>query len=185
MKRTSLNGTLYLTEDFTVEISVDRYIKEFRNKELCLSACKACPNYAKRWGCPPFDYDTDAILSGFKTVRLFATRITPLEPSLPLDRYEEFLSPERERMEAMLLDLEKETCGRAFGYVGKCLHCGATPCARIIGEPCRHPEKVRPSLESFGFDIERTLDILFDIKLLWGQSGCMPEYLTLVCALMY
>ncbi|MFR2062233.1 MAG: DUF2284 domain-containing protein [Alistipes sp.] len=32
--------------------------------------------------------------------------------------------------------------------------------------PCLHPDKVRPSLEAFGFDIARTLSELFGIELL-------------------
>lgn len=51
--------------------------------------------------------------------------------------------------------------------------------------PCRHPEKVRPSLEAFGFDISRTLSELFGIRLLWGKDGVIPEYLTLVCGFFH
>ncbi len=49
-----------------------------------------------------------------------------------------------------------------------------------FGTPCRHPEKVRPSLEAFGFDIAKTLSELFNIELLWGKDGKLPEYLVLV-----
>ena len=185
MKRTSCNGIAYLADDFTAEISLDRYNKEFRKKEQCYNACLACHNFGRRWGCPPFEYDTETVLSKFSTVKLFATLITPMETGLPLSRYEEFLAPERERIETMLLELEKETGGRSFGFVGKCTYCGESPCARISGNPCRHPDKVRPSLESFGYDIEQTLCNLFNIQLIWGKNNCMPEYLTLVCALMY
>ena len=53
-------------------------------------------------------------------------------------------------------------------------------CTRNCGTPCRHPEKVRPSLEAFGFDIAKTLAELFNIELLWGKDGKLPEYLVLV-----
>ncbi|MDE7458334.1 MAG: DUF2284 domain-containing protein, partial [Muribaculaceae bacterium] len=66
-----------------------------------------------------------------------------------------------------------------------CLHCPESQCTRKCGEPCRHPDKVRPSLEAFGFDIGRTLSELFNIKLLWGKNGVLPEYLVLVSALLH
>lgn len=51
--------------------------------------------------------------------------------------------------------------------------------------PCLHPDKVRPSLEAFGFDIGRTLSELFGIRLLWGKDGILPEYLMLVSGLFH
>ena len=51
--------------------------------------------------------------------------------------------------------------------------------------PCRHPERVRPSLEACGFDLERTASELFGIEMRWGRNGLLPEYLTLVCGLFH
>ncbi len=67
-----------------------------------------------------------------------------------------------------------------FAYIGKCLHCNDGICTRKCGKACLHPEKVRPSLEAFGFDIEMTLKELFGIELLWGKDGKLPKYLVLV-----
>ena len=83
-------------------------------------------------------------------------------------------------VENELLDMERKYGGRSFAYIGKCLHCSDNECTRNCGTPCRHPEKVRPSLEAFGFDIAKTLSELFNIKLLWGKDGKLPEYLVLV-----
>ena len=76
--------------------------------------------------------------------------------------------------------MERKYGGRSFAYIGKCLHCPNNECTRNCGTPCRHPEKVRPSLEAFGFDIAKTLSELFNIELLWGKDGKLPEYLVLV-----
>ena len=46
-------------------------------------------------------------------------------------------------------------------------------------------ERVRPSLEACGFDLERTASELFGIEMLWGRDGRLPEYLTLVCGLFH
>ena len=47
------------------------------------------------------------------------------------------------------------------------------------------PDKVRPSLEAFGFDMTRTLSELFGIELLWGKDGILPEYLVIVSGLFH
>ena len=84
-----------------------------------------------------------------------------------------------------LLALEKSLVGMAFGFAGSCPYCGEIPCARIDGEPCRHPDKVRPSLEAFGFDMSKTASELLGLKIKWSHDGRIPEYLTLVCGVFY
>lgn len=58
-------------------------------------------------------------------------------------------------------------------------------CTRREGLPCRHPDKVRPSLESMGFDIGKTAKELFGLELKWASYGMLPEYYVLVGAVMY
>ena len=50
----------------------------------------------------------------------------------------------------------------------------------VVRIPCRHPERVRPSLEACGFDLCRTTESLMGIPLRWSTDGRLPEYLTLV-----
>ena len=99
---------------------------------------------------------------------------------IPIEYTQKLILPERIRIESELLDMERKYGGRSFAYIGKCLHCSDNECTRNCGTPCRHPEKVRPSLEAFGFDIAKTLSELFNIELLWGKDGKLPEYLVLV-----
>lgn len=179
------NDTAYNVEDFTCELPLEEYINNFRNQEKFLEACKSCSNFNNRWGCPPFDYDVEKMMAGYHNIKLYATRITPIEQGLPLDLYDLFLAPEKERVESMLLAYETKCNGRAFCHVGKCRFCAETPCARLDHKPCRHPDKVRPSLESFGFDITKTLNQLFGITIHWSKDGKMPPYLMLVCAVIY
>ena len=46
-------------------------------------------------------------------------------------------------------------------------------------------DKVRPSLESLGFDLSKTLAELFGIELRWSKDGLLPEYLVLVCGFFH
>ena len=66
-----------------------------------------------------------------------------------------------------------------------CPYCNNEPCARIEGKSCRHPDKVRPSLEAFGFDVGKTAKDLLGVELKWSQDGLIPEYLTLVYGIFY
>lgn len=175
----------YTTQYYTHAIAVEEYVARFRDAERILALCRQCPNYGKSWGCPPFDYDTDAILRKYQYVHLVAVKITPAEENIPIEKSQNLLIPERLKIEKELLELERRYDGRAFTFVGKCLYCGDASCARTCNRPCRHPDKVRPSLEAFGFDITRTLSELFGIELLWGKEGVLPPYLTLVCALFH
>lgn len=174
-----------VVEVFVADIPVEEYITRFRDEERFAKLCKACPNYGNSWGCPPFDFDTTEFLQRYKYAHLMAVKITPERADIPIEHSQTLILPERRKIEQRLLNMEKKYGGRAFAYIGKCLHCADNECTRKCGLPCRHHEKVRPSLEAFGFDIERTLSELFGIKLLWGKDGMLPEYLTLVSALLH
>lgn len=172
----------YTVEELTAEIPVADYIAGYRDADKFIRFCRECPSYGASWGCPPFEFDADAELRRYESAVIYATKIVPARPLL-LSEVQDFIRPERLKIERRLLELERETGGRAFAYVGRCLYCGDKPCARLKKLPCRHPEKVRPSLEAFGFDIALTLGRLFGIELKWGHNGCAPDYLVLVSTL--
>ena len=175
----------YTVDDYSVTIDTSRYLADFRDEKKFLDFCRQCRNYGTCWACPPFDSDWTPIISAFKRVSLFATRILPADRSLPLSSAGIFIRPERMRIEERLRCMEQATVGRAFAFAGTCLYCPEGTCARKYGKPCRHPELVRPSLEAVGFDIGKTTKELFGIPLKWSTDGRIPEYLTLVCGLFH
>ncbi len=168
-----------------VTLSVEEYLSRFRNAELFIKRCMECRNYNRNWSCPPYSHDIPAELRQYSHITITATTITPKKKNLPLSEWNSIVGPERERVEKHLLAMEKERGGRAFGFGGTCSYCPEDECTRPKGLPCRHPELVRPSLEAYGFDISKTLAELFDIELVWGEEGFMPEYITLVSGCMF
>lgn len=170
----------YSSQDYTTQLPAADYIAIYRDARRTAACCRACPNYGRSWVCPPFDFDMEQYLSGYRTALIIATKITPRHSGLPLSESENLLRPERISHEKLLLDLERRYDGRAFAYAGRCLYCPNDSCARLEGKPCRHPELVRPSLEACGFDLCRTTEELMAIPLRWGEGDRMPEYLTLV-----
>lgn len=174
----------YTVEELSAETGVAEYIARFRDADKFIGFCRECPNYGRSWGCPPFEFDADDVLRRYDRAVIYASKIVPAG-KLPMAEVQNFIRPERLRIEQRLRRLERQTGGRAFAYVGRCLYCGDEPCARTCNLPCRHPDKVRPSLEAFGFDIGKTVESLFGLELKWGHDGLAPEYLVIVSAVFY
>ena len=175
----------YTTEEFTREISVVEFINRFHCPDEVWGYCRACSNYGKQWGCPPFDFDVAERLSNYRNIRIIATKITLLDRSISPCEINDLLRPERIALEERLLALEHQYNGLACTYIGECLHCAKGTCARLEGAPCRHPERVRPSLEAYGFDLARAILNIFGIELKWGTATTPPDYVVLICGLFY
>ncbi len=174
------NPLEYTARDYTVSLPASEYIAVYRDARRIGACCRVCPNYGRSWACPPFDFDMDEYLSGYRTALIIATKISPVRHDLPISEAQRLLYPERIKHEKALLELERRYGGRAFAYAGTCLYCPAGSCSRPDGQPCRHPERVRPSLEACEFDLCRTTEELLGIPLRWGEGDRLPEYLTLV-----
>lgn len=175
----------YKTERYVAEVDAEAYIRDYRMADYFIGLCRQCRNYGRRYGCPPFDADPLEDIKDYKKVRIVGVKIIPDDSRLALDAVGELMEPVTKELNEELLYMEKVRKGKAFGFVGSCPYCGGLPCARIKGEPCRHPEKVRPSLEAIGFDMSKTAKDILGIEIKWSKDYCIPEYLTLVCGLFY
>ncbi len=172
-------------EKFTADIDAQQYIEKYRRADYFIKFCEQCPNYGHRWGCPPFDHDPLPEISGYSRVRIIGYKLTPADKEMTIRDSRMLLKPVTHRLNEELLELEAELRGRAYSFVGTCPYCEKEPCARLHGEPCRHPEKVRPSLEAIGFDISLTAQDVLGLEIKWGKNGLVPEYFTLVCGVFY
>ena len=175
----------YTTERYTAETDAKAYIEGFRRVSYFKKLCQQCKNYGHRYGCPPFHDDVLAAVNDYQKVRIYGVKIIPKDKSLPLDTANQLMEPEISKLNKELLEEEKALDGLGLGFVGTCPYCGNTPCARLEGMPCRHPDKVRPSLEAFGFDVDKTAKELLGIEIKWSQDGLIPEYLMLVYGIFY
>lgn len=172
---------MYQTTDTIAHIQATTYINAYRDVDKFIGFCKQCGEYGNCWSCPPFSFDTEEYLSGYENVLIIGTKITPDAPLL-LDEQagRDIIALERSKLDNALLALERRyPSGKAF-FAGFCNSCGKESCTRNQGKPCRHPQNMRPSLESLGFDIGRTASDLLGIELKWSSDGTLPEYLTLV-----
>ena len=175
----------YRTEKYIAEIDAKAYIKDFRNVADFIKLCQQCGNYGRRYGCPPFDDINLSIVNHYQKVRIYGVKIIPQNKNLPLEAVNLLMEPVTNKLNKELLEEEKALNGFGLGFVGSCPYCNNEPCARIEGKSCRHPDKVRPSLEAYGFDVGKTAKKLLDIEIKWSQDGLIPEYLTLVYGIFY
>jgi Predicted metal-binding protein len=183
---------MYKISHHTAEIALDEYIQDYRDADKFIGYCKECRRYNACWACPPFDFSTDEYLSAYKTASIIGTKVL-LSKDLRDDNTGEEVCTRiaYDIMEKARLDLDRQLLemesryphSRAF-FAGTCHVCRAEDCTRRQGKPCIAPEKVRPSLESFGFDISKTCSELLGIEMLWSKNGVLPEYFILVSGIM-
>ena len=172
-------------------ISAEEFIRRYRDMDRVLDYCKQCPGYGKTWSCPPYDFDPAGISNGFKTVTVTGTTIVFDEETRAACKTAEQSSATgkkslHEVMDALLPQLyeqeRQEPGSRCFTF--RCVLC-PEGCTRPTGKPCRHPEMMRHSLESVGFDLVAMMSDLLDINLEWSNDGTLPKHLTIVTALMH
>lgn len=173
-----------ITQRLEAELDVPDYVSRFRDVERFDKCCRQCPNYGCRHGCPPHDEDWTARIMRYSRVKILGVKVTPQGERQPLSAANDVIEPIVLEMNRQLLQLEQELKGMACGFVGKCPYC-SEPCARLDGAPCRHPDKVRPSLEALGFDVTKTASELLGVDMQWGADGMMPDYLVLICAVFF
>ena len=170
-------------------IGADEFIGRYRDVERFDAYCRECPGYGKSWNCPPFDFDPRTRSEGFKTVMVMGTTIEFDEQTLAACKTPELATAAgKQAMEEVwqellprLYGMERETPGsRCFTF--RCVLC-PEGCTRPEGKPCRHPGKMRHSLESVGFDVEAITRDLLGIDLEWSTDGSLSKHITLVTAL--
>ena len=172
-------------------MAAEEFVRRYRDVERFDALCAQCPSYGKMWCCPPFAFNPATVSDGFKTVTLMATTIefdqTVYEACQGAREKSRKVS--REAMEDVwsgllpeLLERERQCPGsRAFTF-----RCSLCPegCTRPEGKPCRHPDRMRQSLEAVGFDVSTAARDLLGVNLEWSSDGSLPRYISIVTALM-
>lgn len=182
---------MYWTANTTIEINLKDYIDNYRDADKFIVYCKECDRYNACWSCPPFNFDPEEYISGYEKAYIIGTKIIlnkqVIEENQGWDKCMEvmyrIIEEVRLGLDRRLLETEKAHCSSRAFFAGTCHICPATECAKIKGKPCMYPDKIRPSLESLGFDINKTSSELLNIEMKWSHDGILPEYFLLVSAL--
>ena len=165
------------------------FCQRYQHREKYLAYCRECPNYEQRWSCPSLSFEPDAYLARFDTIELVGARIdldaaaiaAADTPKKIKDTSWEILHTVRTDLANRLLKMEKLVPGSISLASGGCTWC--TACTRPSGQPCRQPERMRYSLDAFGFDLTAITQEQLGIELQWCRDR-LPDYYTLIHALL-
>jgi len=171
-----------------VETEVKELMHSYRDAEKFIGYCKECNRYNACWACPPFDFNADEYLAPYKVAYIIGTKIVLDKEAI--NKYQGFdeckeisykiMKEARKSIDGNLLELEKQYPKSKAFFAGFCQICRERECMRAIGKPCIFSERVRPSLESLGFDVSLISTELLNIEMKWSKNGILPEYFTLV-----
>ena len=176
--------------DYSVEyrknnMPLPDFRQKYQDREKYMAYCRECPRYNTVWSCPPLTFDVDAYLEHFTWVNVLCAKII-LNSSVIAEAYTsekikivgwEILLAVKLGMEEKLRRLEKHIPGSVPLSSGGCNLCKV--CNRKDGQPCRQPDKMRYSLDAFGFDLTAITKDMFDIDILWCKER-LPDYFTLI-----
>lgn len=173
----------------TVDVDVDEYYKNYvdfeRISKLCIEEQEMLEY---NWSYPPFDFDPDEIWHSYNKLKIIAFKIDFSDEELNhtfSDEELQYVFKRFERMKIKLMNeiyiLENEDSLGLF--LGKCNLC--MKCTRDFNLACKMPFKMRYSIEALGGDVDKTVEDLFECKILYAQNGKLPEYLMFVGGLLY
>lgn len=193
----------YRVEKLMNEVNVERYVEEFVNVEEFLEYCKKCSNFATKWSCPPYDFDVIEYWKQYKTLLILGYKIIFDEDTVSkeytkeeIDRITvEVLGEQKKLITEELYALEEKTEGSVSLSAGYCNLCGdreitENSCTRkecpdgCAAELCRHPDKLRYSIEALGGNVGKTCNKILHDEIEWIEEGRLPSHFLLIGGLL-
>lgn len=178
----------YTTIKFN-SVHLSEFINKYQHQEKFMAFCKDCHNYNTLWSCPPLQIDANQFLQSFNYIYIIGVKVIYHPETIKLantpEKVKEItmltLREVKKKLANELLALEAQIPGSISLASGGCHICRR--CSRLDSLPCNHPEKMRYSLDSFGFDLTAITSDLLQIDLKWTKDR-LPEYYTLIHALL-
>ncbi len=150
------------------------------NKTFFSNMCKSCRNYNAKYSCPPKSPSFDAVC---KNEGIFVVMLKCSLADVKSTEYNKVRianSVLKSRIENLMRHLEEKFNTKFLGS-GSCRLC--KPCNLKKGLPCRHPDRMRYSLESVGVDCNHLSTFLFNTPLLWYKDSRAPVYACVLAGL--
>ena len=146
--------------------------------------CKeGCPNYGKKWSCPPHTPSYQDFTEGWKSLYVLYMRTATDQFTYIKNNYLKIRAANsilKSRADKFLRKMTEQN-GK-FISTGSCRLC--RPCKCKSGAACNHPTKMTFSFEALGVDVVLLVDTYFHVPLLWYKPNSLPEYTAVVCGLL-
>ena len=170
--------------EYSVEVDSEFILKEDVRvqRECFLKMCReGCVNYGKKFSCPPCSLEFSRVCDkeGIYVV-MFLMKLESVK-STEYNKVRIANSIMKSRLDKIMRTLES-SFNTKFLSTGSCRLCRI--CQLKLKKSCKHPEKMRYSLESTGVDCHYLSTRLFDKPLLWFKNSKAPEYTCVLTGLV-
>ena len=160
-------------------------LKNYFEGSAIEESCKiGCPNYGRKWSCPPFSKPFPQIAGSYLSACLLCFSTEMRSYSDIKNRYLAVKAANvtlKSLIEQCARQIENETGGYAL-LSGSCRQC--KPCRCKSGLPCQHPDKMRYSMEATALNVQRICHDFLDHRLLWYKDKKLPEYTSVVSLIL-
>lgn len=181
---------MYHTEIYIKPSTIEELKNNFWDIEKFEGFCKQCKNYGKLWSCPPYNFSIEEYVDRYKYVYIVGVKIVFDEDTLSsINTKEKISSYTNETLHFMknkimneILNLEKLYPNSTSLSAGGCNLC--ENCSKLKNVQCIHPDLMRYSLESLGFDVGGVSSKLLNFELKWATETRLPDYFSLIAGIM-
>lgn len=181
---------MYHTEIYIKPSTIEELKNNFWDIEKFEGFCKQCRNYGKLWSCPPYNFSIEEYVDRYKYVYIVGVKIVFDEDTLSsINTKEKISSYTNKTLHFMknkimneMLKLEKLYPNSTSLSAGGCNLC--ENCSKLKNVQCVHPDLMRYSLESLGFDVGGVSSKLLNFELKWATETRLPDYFSLIAGIM-
>lgn len=176
--------------DYAVEfrknsMPMELFRQKYQDREKYLAYCRECSKYNTVWSCPPLKIDADAYLSKYAWVNVVGAKIIldhkVIEKADTPEKIKtvgwKIVSEVKLRLEEGMRTMESRLPESVSLSSGGCSLCKT--CTRKAGAACRKPDKMRYSLDAFGFNLSAITKDMLGIEIMWCKDR-LPDYFTLI-----
>lgn len=181
---------MYHTEIYIKPSTIEELKNNFWDIDKFEGFCKQCRNYGKVWSCPPYDFSIEEYVDRYKYIYIVGVKIVFDEDTLSsINTKEKISNYTTETLHFMknkimneMLKLEKLYPNSTSLSAGGCNLC--ENCSKLKNVQCIHPDLMRYSLESLGFDVGGVSSKLLNFELKWATETRLPDYFSLIAGIM-
>lgn len=176
---TTINGDINF-----VNVPLTKLLKYQNKQKFDLLCEKGCPNYNKKWSCPPLSPSYSKFISKYENIMVIVI-------STKLDQFSyiknDYLKVKaantimKSRIDKALRSFISDDC--YYISTGSCRMC--RPCKRKLNQPCAHQDIMTYSFEALGINVSEMVSDLFDFELKWYKKKALPEYTSVVAGLIF
>lgn len=161
-------------------------LNKFYQQEMIIKACReGCPNYGKKWSCPPFSKPYYELLNGYDRIVLISLS-TDMDGYLDIKNKYTAIKAANVTLKNIVEKIAREVETEMDGYAllsGSCRCC--RPCACKNHQKCKHPDKMRYSIEAAYLNVKDMCRDLLGFELLWYEKKVLPKYTSAVSLVFF